>query len=102
METMTYNMTLIQNANSWSSIIGAANEYSGTVLMNLFIVAVGIIILFAMKRYPLAKALMATSWVCFILSLIFSAAGLVSLVAPITYLIIAMISGFMLFSQRSD
>jgi ABC-type multidrug transport system permease subunit len=65
---MAYNLTLLQDSTTATDLISTANTYTGGVLITIVIVAVFFIMLMALKRYEMDKALVASGFFCFILS----------------------------------
>lgn len=94
---MTYNMTALGNAGSIYGLIVVANDATSTVMINLFLLALFIVILLALKRYDFLSGLVVSSYICFIIAALLAYAELLALMWVLLYLIIAAFSTMLLF-----
>lgn len=93
-----YNITQMQNVTSLAQLFQYANDSTGGILIGMGLFAFFIITLFALKRYPFAHALLASSWVFFLISLVGSYLGLVPLMVVLAFLIIGAFTALYLFT----
>lgn len=96
---MSYNMTQLQNADTFFGIVQYANASTNGVLMGLMMVAVFFVLLMLMKRYDFEVDLLVSSFISFILSLILVYAKLLNFMFPLTFLIIAALTFFLMHSS---
>jgi len=94
---MAYNLTLLQEAETGSDILTAANTYSGDIFVTLIIVAVFFIMLLALKRYGFLEALLASSFVSFLLSIPAAFAYWVHWSVPLAFLAVLAFGTFYLW-----
>lgn len=92
---MTFNMTQLQQANTIMKVVVYSNDSTGGVLMIGFMLAIFFVMLLAMKRYPFPKALLATSGISFVISVLFVYAKLLNPIWALTFLILTAGSAFL-------
>lgn len=90
----------MQNANSILKIFEVSNTYTDNTFVLMFMFAIIFIMLFALKRFEFSKAIMASSWSCFLLSLMLSYAELLNFKVVLLFLAIAAFSA--LYSWTND
>ena len=91
-----YDTTLLTNASGISDVLhylntitvlpGAGPSEPG-IFVGLILGAVFFIMIFGLKRYGFANALLVSSWICFIMSMFLRAANLISIVWVIGFII---------------
>jgi hypothetical protein len=86
---MTYNLTLLQEAETIYKVFVYADNASGNIMVGLFMIAIFFVFLMALKRYSFTNALLASSFVSFILSLFLTYANLLNFMFPLFFLITA-------------
>ena len=95
-----YNLTGLKEADTIPKLVTYANEITGNVLMNLFLVATFAIMFMVLKRFDADEALLTTSFTTFILALIFNYIGLVPLKSALVLLIIVGLSALYSFAIK--
>ena len=99
---MAYNMTALQDATTVGKLFVFANNSTGGVLSGLMMLAVFFIMLFSLKRWEFGDALLASSFVCFILSAVLSYAGLLNLLFTLGFLAIMSLTAFYMFVVKKS
>jgi hypothetical protein len=84
-----YNLTTLQGSQTIFTVITSANDFSGGLLMTLFTLAIFFIAIMKFKTYEFSKALLASSVICFMISLFFVYANLINPIWALGYLIVA-------------
>lgn len=97
---MTYNMTSLKAVSTVSDLFIWANTATSQILFGLFLVGTFFVMLMILKKYEFGSALTAASWVTFILAVLLRAAGLVSILYPIGFLIL--VAGTMFYLVTSN
>jgi len=93
---MTYNMTELHNADTIFKAFNAANIYSEGNLFGLLIVAIFFVILMVQKKGAFVKRISLASYLCFILSGFLAYSSLIPIIYPLTFLIMAAVSTFII------
>jgi hypothetical protein len=65
-----YDLTLLQNTTNFVSVTDYLNVVTGGFFWYTLIICLFIVFTLALKRYGFAPAILASSFVCFILSII--------------------------------
>lgn len=73
-----YNLTQLQAADTVSDVFIYSNDMSQGVLAGLFLIAVFFVLLIAMKRFEFAKALLSSTFACFVLGLFLRNTGTIA------------------------
>jgi len=78
-----YNLTGIGNAETFGELVASVNTVTGDFLMIGLILTVYIIILvmLVLRDTPFEKAILATSYICMVPTLIFASVGFIGLTA---------------------
>jgi hypothetical protein len=101
-----YNMTQLQNADTFYTLIRFANDSTYTrgvnMLSGMFVIAVFFIMMMVLKKYDFDKSIPAASFVCSVLSLLMTAIGLGSWLFTIIFVIITFGSVLYLYIIRKD
>lgn len=93
---MTYNLTQLAASDTVFKLVTFANDSTGGLLMGLFVLAAFFIMLMAFKRYEFSKALLTSSSISLIVSLLLVYAKLIN---PMWALLFAILTaGSALFS----
>ena len=87
-----FNLTLLQQADDVSKLLTYANNAANGYLVVFFTIAFFIIMVMVLLRYGAPDAILTSSWISFVLALIFSYSGYMSIYYPFGFLAIA---GFM-------
>jgi len=95
-----YNLTELQEATTVSGIFTYANTNTSGMLMGFLMVSIFFIMLMILKRYSFEDAMLASSFSCFILSLILSYGGMLNFIYPLSFLLIAAFTGFYIYVSR--
>lgn len=105
---MAYNLTGIQNANSFIDVVrevDAFTYYDGigmTVLSNGFLFAFFLVLILLFRNFDFENGLAAASFVTFILALFMSAVNLVSVTYALFFLVLAaMVVAFGFLTSRN-
>ena len=86
---MTYNVTQLQNADTLFKLVVYANDSTTGFIVIALLLSVFFVLLMALKRYEFSKALLVSSVISFVFSLLLNYAGLISSVWSLVFLIIA-------------
>ena len=97
-----YNVTALANATNVFGLFTAANQYSNNLMFNLFVLAMFFIMVMSFRNRPLEDNLIVSTWLCFILSLIFSYAHLTGFIWTLAYLIAAGLSVLFKVTTRRE
>lgn len=97
---MTYNMTALQASDSFSKLIIYANSSTGDILVGLFVVAIFFVGVLALKRYDFDVTIPAMSFLCFIVSLLFSYAHMLHFLFPLGFGVVLALSTMYLYLSR--
>ena len=92
-----YNLTGLTNSTNLVELFTFANTTVDGLLFGLLIIGIFLVMLMAMKQWELEKALVSSSFVCFILSSIMFYAGWLHIMYPLTFLIITSLVGFYIY-----
>ena len=93
------NLTGITNTYD---IAKFANEASGGILFNGFILIVFFIMLLVLKKYDFDRALLASSWLAFIISVIGWSIGLVNVLTPLFFIFITALTGLYIWFSGNE
>ena len=83
-----YNLSALQNSETITDIVVAANNATGQVLMGLFLVAIFIVFVLRLKKYDFEDTILASSFIFFILSVFLRQAQLVNFIVVLVFLVI--------------
>jgi hypothetical protein len=97
-----FNLTLLQQADDAGKLLTYANNSANGYLVVFFMVALFFIMLMVLKRYDFPEAILTSSFICFILSLIFSYSGYMSIYYPFGFLAIAGFSAWVVFGFKDN
>lgn len=97
-----YNISNFTQAQTVADVVKASNDLSAGALFNFGIIAIFIILVLSMKRYRFSNALLASSWVCFMLSSILSYAGFLNITFPITFFVLSGLVTIYIYTAESD
>ncbi len=99
-ENATYNMTALHNASNVYDLVVYANDSTGQILVGLFVIAVFFIMFVGLKRNAeFAESLLASSFICFVISGFFTYGKLLNMIFPLIFLAITAFT--ILFMQMS-
>lgn len=94
---MTYNISQLQAADSIADIFVYANTATGTILLNLFVMAVFFVLLFRLMGHGFAKALASSGFACFIIAAALAYGGFIPILLPLFFLALTAFSGLYLY-----
>jgi len=97
---MTYNMTQLQQSETVFDLFEYANNSTGGIMIGLFLVSFFFVMLMMLKRYEFEKGLLVSSWLTFVVAIMFSYAGLLNLYFALIFLIITAFVGFYMVVLR--
>jgi len=92
-----YNLTNVTSATGAGSLVVAANQLTGGVLLGLLTLALFIIMLLGFKRYGFVEALLAAGFINFIIAGIMTTAGFIQIIFPLLYLAITAFTGLYMY-----
>jgi hypothetical protein len=84
-----YNLTNLTNAQNVGDLVTFANSSTEGFFIGLVMVAIFFILLMALKKWEFTNALLASSWVSFLLAAILAYGGYVNVLLPLGFLILA-------------
>lgn len=94
-----YNLTNLTTAQNIGDVTLTANNYSQGFLFGGALVAVFFIMLMGLLRWGFDTALIVSSWTCFILGIILSFGGFVTITLPLAFLAIAAFTTLFLWAS---
>jgi hypothetical protein len=97
-----YNLTQLQQATTMGKLVIYANNASDGYLILFFIIAMFFIMFMALKRYDFGDAILVSSFISFILSLVASFGGFLNMLYPLGFLIVTAIIGLIVFAFKKD
>jgi len=95
-----YNLTELQDADTISGIFTFANTNTGGLLLGLGMLSIFFVMLLVLKRYEFQDAMLSSSFVCFILSLILSYGGWLNFMYPLVFLLLAAFTAFYIYVTK--
>jgi len=99
-ENSTYNITGLTSAETITDIVVFANESTGSILFGLFVLAIFFIMLMVMRKYEFTDTLLASSFSCFIISVLLAYGGLLNILFPIGFLTIMSLTALYVFMNK--
>jgi|SaaInlStandDraft_4_1057021.scaffolds.fasta_scaffold104892_2 hypothetical protein len=93
---MTYNLTALASSGTIYELAVYANNASNQTLVFFTVLALYFIMILALKKYDFGSAFLVSSFVCFVISIFFAYAELLSLIWVLLFLIIAAFTGMLL------
>lgn len=104
---MSYNITQLANSATASDLVCFANSTTTGVLLGMLMIGLFFIFLFALKsRYEFDDSLLASSWVCFVLSAILAygkcsdGTHFLNIIFPLAFLCIAAFTGLYIWVAK--
>lgn len=98
---MVYNITELGLVNNVKDLFMVTNTATGDILFGMFMIVISFT-LFYMMRGEFIDKLLTMSFICFILSSFLVYAEILSLMYPLTYLIITIICVWYLSATKSS
>jgi len=95
-------MSLLTNATGVTDLVDAANVFSGNVLLVFLSLAVFFVFFFILKRYDFDRALLASSFISFILSAFLAYGGFLGIMWPLIYLGIAAFTALYMWAESKQ
>ena len=89
---MAYNMTQLASSDTIFKLVGYANDSTTGMVVIVLMLSVFFIMLMSMKRYDFPKAIMASSAISFVISLLLVYAELLNPLWALGFLILTAIS----------
>lgn len=86
---MTYNLTGLTNATSVVHLVTFANDTTNHMLGVFLLLAVFFIAIMQLKRYDFTDAILASSWVSFIIAALMVYAKWIPIIWAIVFLVLA-------------
>lgn len=99
---MTYNLSELQASLYVRDVVAYANNSVDGTLMTLFVVAIFFIMIMILKKYEFSKAILASSFLCFTLSIILRYAKLLPLLVVLAFLAITSLSFLWSIMENRD
>lgn len=97
-----YNMTQLQEADTMYGLWVYANDSSGLILMGLLMVAVFFVMIMALKGWGFDEALLASSFTCFVLSMILAYASLLNFGFVYLFFVVMALSALYIFMIKKQ
>lgn len=98
---MTYNLTQLQSSTNIYDVIVFANDATTGLLISLFVVAIFIMLIMVLKRTnEFDAALLASSFICFLLTAFLRYANLINLTWVIVFFVATVLSGLYLYTIK--
>lgn len=98
---MTYNMTGVTEAQNLLQFFSGVNTASGNVLSYGFMILIWMFLTFIMLRQnPVSESILASSFVCSIISLLFMAAGIVNVAWFVGFTLLTAAAAVSLYLNR--
>lgn len=95
-----YNLTALGDINGISDLFVYANSSANNLLGGMFVIALFLILIMRF-RSAIEDRLIVASWICFLVSLIFSFIGILSLMYVVVFLLIgAGIAGYKVTTKK--
>jgi len=94
-----YNISQLANIEAVSELAVYANTVTDNLFFGFVIIGLFFIMLFILKRWEFDKALLSSSFACFILSIILVYGGFLSIMFALVFLIIFAFTGFYMYIQ---
>lgn len=92
-----YNLTQLQEALNMVDVAVYANDTTGGILFGVLMMAVFFISMMAMKRFDFDKALLSSSFGCFLIGSFFTYAGVLHIAFPLAFLTVMAFTGFYMY-----
>jgi hypothetical protein len=92
-----YNLTNLHNLTSFPALVEVTNEASNGLLVGMFILAVWVVLFMSFLRFDFIKALAASSFVCFLLSIFLVYLDLLNIIFLLAFLFLTAVSGLILY-----
>jgi heme A synthase len=92
-----YNLTALQSATTITDLFTYANDVTNQMWFGFLMIAICIILIVTLKRYPFSSALLSSSFVCFILSAVLTYAGYLNFIFPLLFMIVAALTGLYMY-----
>ena len=96
-----YNITQLQESGNVFLLFSTANDFTSGLLLGLFVLAVFLIMLLALKKWEFDDALLASSFSSFVISAILTSAGLLNLLWTLGFLTILAFTAFYMFVAKN-
>jgi len=97
---MPANMSELAGIETLSGLVIFANTAAEGVLFGGLMIAIFFVMLMILKKWEIEKALLASSFSCFILSMFLTYAKVLNLVFPLVFLIVMAFTLFYLFVTK--
>ena len=95
-----YNLTNLTDAGNVYNLVHFGNEVSNGSFVGMMMVSIFFVLLFGLKRYDFDMAFFASSFICFILSLILSFTGLLLFSWVLVFLITSALAGLYMYASK--
>jgi len=87
-------MTILQQQNTIWGIFNFANTSTDGMLFGLFMISIFFVMIMSLKQYEIPNAILASSFMCFILSSLLTYAQVLNLLYPLMFLGVAALTAF--------
>jgi hypothetical protein len=95
-----YNLSALQNATGFGDLMTTANSFSDGMLLQLFLIAVFIIIILSLNIEDLEIKVAISSFVCFFIALMMTYAGWVYYMYPLIFILILALDLLYIYTIR--
>ena len=90
---------MLTNSADMVGLFEYSNHVTGEIFTALMVLSFWIILIFALKRFEMSKALLSSSFVMFFVSLLLTYAGLLNFLFPIAFLSVCGIVALVLYTN---
>lgn len=97
---MTYNLTLLQAESGIHGLMEFTNYATGELFSSIMVVSLFFILLLSLKRFDFVQAIMASSFVMFLLSLFLVSADLLNFMFPLAFLTFTAMSAIYAYTNN--
>ena len=95
-----YELTNLTSSTTIVDIVKFSNEVTSGWMVALFVIAVFIIMVVALKNYGFDNSLATASFSCFIIAGLFSYVGLLNIIFPIAFLTMLALAGLYMYMTK--
>lgn len=98
---MMFNTTTLANADTFYKLVVYANDSTNQILFALFVMSVFFIMIMALKRWEFDNAILVSSFICFVISIMLNYAQLMPIVWGLVFLCLTAFTALYVFAIKS-
>jgi hypothetical protein len=95
-----YNLTGLQNATGFGDLISTANSFSDGLLLQLFLIAIFVIIILSLNIEDIEIKVAISSFICFFIALMMTYAGWIYYMYPLIFILILALDLLYMYTMR--